>query len=173
MTRLESIGVLVSVLIFAQVSAHELTKAEVGRELVSQCFTQCALKVADLDAEHDGINVALLEQLRDLGGRAARSGIDVNDLDSFHALLENAGHVSCSLTQTAMHVADLCEASCRDLEHVYGPVNSWAKTRFRYHFNEAKADLKESGLWTSYTDYPRADDDEAEFDLACEQYLNN
>ena len=67
----------------------------------------------------------------------------------------------------------ICPMGADGIQAAYGAVSSWAKTRFRYHLSEYKGELKEAGLWTSCTDYPGPDDDELEFEAACELYLED
>ena len=165
------IFIVVMVLGAPSISAHELTKAETGREVVSQCFTQCALEVSDLEAAHFDAYLSLTGQFLDLLGRAFRSGYDVSTLPEADEILGDIKHVGCSLAQREMNVADLCQAGCRDLEQVYGTQSSYARVRFYYHFNEAKAALKKTGLWTDYRNWPREDEDEYEFERACDRYL--
>ena len=158
-----------ALLLGGQVSAHELTRAETGREVVSQCFTQCTLEVSDLQAAHADVYFSLTGQFLDLLGRALRGGYDISaEADEF---LEVARHARCSLAQREMNVADLCQSGCRDLEQVYGSVRSHARTRFYYHFYGAKTRFEEAGLWTDYRNWPREDEDEYEFERACDRYL--
>ena len=165
------IFIVVMVLGAPSIGAHELTKAEAGREVVSQCFIQCSLEVSDLQAAHADVYFSLTGQFLDLLGRAFRSGYDVSTLPETDELLEVAQHAACSLAQREMNVADLCQSGCRDLEQVYGSVRSHARTRFYYHFYGAKARLEEAGLWTDYRNWPREDEDEYEFERACDRYL--
>ena len=151
--------------------AHDLTKAEAGREKVSACYSRCTVDVANLTNGANAVYASTVGQLVDLLGRAARSGIDLTRDPSFDELDEAVKYLSCSSVQTLLNVSDLCDAGCRDLEHVYGPVSSWAKTRFRYHYGEERGIAREAGLWQDYRNYPRRKEDGHEFDLACRRYL--
>ena len=152
--------------------AHDLTKTETGREVVSQCYAHCARDLVALQAEHEDVLAAHAQVFTDLAGRAARSGINVTDMPEFHTLINTITYAECDRAQWWLNSADLCDASCRDLEYVYGAVNSWAKTRFRYHFENIKTWARASGLWTNYRDWPRPGSDSIEFETACAVYLD-
>ena len=134
--------------------AVELTKREEGRALVSQCYMRCGFDALSLEAAYEANYTAKLQIFNDIVGRSARSGVDLTQYPLYDELLQDTQQGGCRLVQSAANSADLCDAGCRDLEQVYGNVNSWAKTRFRYHFNEAKAKLKAVGLWSNYKDWP-------------------
>lgn len=127
--------------------AEELTIEQQGRRDVSLCYVGCSDQIARMVPPYFGM--------------------------AYGVSYENQGPLWCQGLQIMMHTADTCQAGCRDLEQVYGPTNSWAKSRYRYWFNYLKEDLVESGLWRTYKDWPDHDVNPGAFRAACDYYLAN
>ena len=126
--------------------SEELTKPELGRLDVSKCYITCSDQILRMVPAF--YNTALLSE-------------------------PNFEQVWCIGVQMMMNTADTCQAGCRDLEAVYGPIDSWAKTRYRRAFEDIKAGLVESGLWTNYANYPHPNNSPWAFQQACSRYSGN
>ncbi len=134
--------------------AAELTLAQEGRIKVSQCYATCLADATRLYPTYLGASLDVWEAFLEGKPDAA------NDFREW----------ACDFTQIRMTAIDTCESSCRDMQTVYGTINSWAKTRLLYVFNRYKAAVKQAGLWSSYKDFPRRGT--YEFVLACDRYFD-
>ena len=142
---------VLSMLSALSVNAQDLTKAEQGRLDVTRCYITCADQIGRMVPAY--FSTALISE-------------------STHSVDFGYREVWCESLQIMMNTADTCQAGCRDLEQVYGPVKSYAKTRYQRFFYDIKADLVESGLWTAYNDYPRSNNSPWAFSQACDRYLD-
>ncbi len=133
--------------------SQEFTKAEQGHLDVSKCYITCSDQIARMIPAF----IVIMQNA------------EVNE----YSVTYEGRTLWCYSTQIMMNAADTCQAGCRDLEAVYGPINSWAKTRYRSSFNNIKDDMVESGLWTNYKNYPDPNDSPFAFEQACDRFLGN
>ena len=156
---IRKLSILLGVLTVGAQAETELTKAEQGRVEASQCYATCFDRAAQLSQGDANLAITVESMNRTTGFTA--------DLEA------NAETMLCEHSLTTVNSIDACSASCRDMEAIYGRVNSWAKSRFIFFANEFKADLMDSGLWTSYKDYLTPEDDGREFDRACSRFVDD
>lgn len=141
-----TIGVLMLVCLTLPAAGQNLTRAQEGRVAVAKCYGSCL----------DG------------GGQIAAARFVLDGLDGewpYGDFLVAA----CVMLQAGAQSADACRATCLDIEAAYGYRSGHVRARFNRLYQDAIREVRASGLWKGWNNYPRAGT--AAFDRACVRHF--
>ena len=129
--------------------AQPLARAEVGRVAVAQCYARC--------------NEPYHNQLIQIGRLSLDSTKWPGDWDDANVI-----YTVCQIQQQRARLGDMCRAGCLDIEAAYGVRKGHIRARFHREFNEFLRNIRASGLWTQWNQYPRSGT--PEFTQACARH---